>query len=116
MVEDEDSVRRLTERVLRAAGYAITAVSNPAEALKRLEHDGEQYDLLLTDVVLPGMDGWELAMRVREFSPSLRVLFTSGHPRSALPALSQHPEARLLEKPYTRSQLLTAVREVLGSR
>jgi len=116
LVEDEEAVRRLTERVLRGAGFAVTAVSTPVEALTRLERDGVRYDLLLTDVVLPGMDGWDLAMRVREISPSLKVLFTSGHPRSALPTLSQHPEARLLEKPYTRGQLLTAVREALHSR
>jgi len=74
------------------------------------------HDLLLTDVVLPGMDGWELAGRVRDASPATRVLFMSGYPRSALPSLTGRDDIQLLEKPFTPADLVRAVQAAFTER
>lgn len=115
LVEDEPSVLRLAERVLSADGYTVMSARSPAEVLEWVEQRGglPVHDLLLTDVVLPGMDGWELARCVQSLSPSTRVMLMSGYPRSALPSLKERDDVRLLEKPFTPARLLKAVRDAL---
>src|SRR4051794_30912967 len=78
VVEDEDIVRRVAVRALRKSGYTVHEASNGAEALDRFDQVGA-VDLLLTDVVMPGMNGQELANHLRERHPALLVLFMSGY-------------------------------------
>jgi two-component system, cell cycle sensor histidine kinase and response regulator CckA len=114
LVEDEDAVRRLTQRVLSDAGYTVIAVNGPEEALAATA-DGQAVDLLLTDVVMPGMNGPELARLVLERSPATRVLFMSGYTDDAIAQHGVHPgQTALLEKPFTIPELTHAVRAALG--
>jgi signal transduction histidine kinase/ActR/RegA family two-component response regulator len=114
LVEDDEGVRQLTAHHLASSGYRVIAVGNGAAALERLQDLDEPVHLLLTDVVMPGMNGWTLAGRARALQPAIRVVFMSGHPddaRSAGEALAGRP---LIAKPFDRATLLAAVRKALS--
>jgi len=124
VVEDEAPLRRLVERVLSRAGYSVTVAADGREAMGLLEsRNGEGtadapgeagFELLLTDVVMPGMSGPELARRVVERHPDTRVLYISGYDPDALTEAKVRGRVpRLLEKPFTIEDLLHGVREVL---
>lgn len=113
VVEDEDQLRHITERILRDAGYAVLSAPGGAAALE-LWHQ-HRVDLLVTDVVMPGLVGPELASRLREQQPDLRVLYVSGYDQELL-RREHHdgdPRTTLLEKPFTADDLLHAVRGLL---
>jgi CheY-like chemotaxis protein len=107
VVEDDDSVRALVRSVLESAGYDVRVAAEPAEALR-----GPDADLLVTDMLMPGMNGRELAEWIRERAPETRILFISGYTGDDL-ALGEH--ARFLPKPFTPSQLLEQVRRILDA-
>jgi PAS domain S-box-containing protein len=116
IAEDEQVVRHLVAELLGRLGYSVIAAANGTEALELLdEHEGK-VDLLLTDVVMPGMSGRDLAAVVRERCPATRVLFMSGY---AEDAVANHgvlqPGTALLEKPFTAVSLGTTVRAVLDA-
>ncbi|MFO0606202.1 MAG: PAS domain S-box protein [Polyangiales bacterium] len=116
IVEDEDTVRRLAERVLRKAGYDVLAAANGGEALLLSEKHGP-VDLLLTDVVMPHMSGRELADRLARASPGLGVLYMSGYTDDAIVHHGVlEPGARLLAKPFSAAELTRKVREALDAR
>jgi PAS domain S-box-containing protein len=108
LVEDEDPVRELVRRVLENAGYTVLAAGLPSEA-ERLLDETPDVDLLLTDVVMPEMSGYDLAARVGERRPEVRRLFISGYAPN--PAGAQ--AGQLLKKPFAPEQLARAVRAVL---
>jgi len=117
LVEDDRRVRDVTLRILAGAGYRVLPATSPAEALELLgEHGAEPIHLLLTDVVLPGMSGPQLAREVLARSPKTRVLFQSGYSDAAL---AHHGAldggAPLLHKPFTSKALTQRVREVLDA-
>ncbi len=116
VVEDEDGVRKIAERILRGAGYRVQTASNGEEALRLCEkHDGE-IDLLLTDVVMPRMSGRELAERLARTSPKLKVLFMSGYADDAIAhGTVLGPGMRLIGKPFAAAELTRRVREALDS-
>jgi hypothetical protein len=115
LVEDEAALREVTERILRRGGFDVLSAADGAEALRIAEKHPGRLDALLTDVVMPGMLGKELAERVTEVRPGLPVLYMSGY---AQPVLTSHgtldPDVHLLEKPFTGHDLLAALRERLG--
>ncbi len=112
LVDDDEGVRDYTALVLEEAGYEVHAAAN-GEAAFQLLAAGEAFDLLITDVVMPGWDGTELARRVRLVRPDLKVLFTTGYTRHI--ALDALIGADVLDKPYHRDALLFAVgRALLG--
>jgi CheY-like chemotaxis protein len=114
LVEDEEAVRRLAERILRQAGYQVLAAADGPEALRRCETHPEPIALLLTDVVMPGMSGQELAAQLTRRCPQLRVLYVSGYTDDAIVHHGRlDPEARFLGKPFTVDELLRKVREAL---
>jgi two-component system, cell cycle sensor histidine kinase and response regulator CckA len=107
LVEDEAPVRELVRRVLEGAGYIVLAAGLPSEAERLLDETAE-IDLLLTDVVMPEMSGYDLAERVSARRPDMRRLFISGYaPRT------QHVKGPLLKKPFAPEQLARAVRAAL---
>ena len=115
LVEDEDGVREIASRVLMANGYTVTAASTPADALERLQRDDTPLDLLLTDVVMPGISGRELADEIRLSRPELPVIFMSGYPSDYLSKdVSTLGDVRL-RKPFGQATLLGAVRDSLDS-
>jgi hypothetical protein len=117
LAEDDDTVRALAKRILTEGGYLVTPTGRGAEAVRLLEDPRREYDLLISDVVMPGMRGVELAQRARELRPDLPVLMMSGYTSPMAPedrrALAQAP---LLEKPFSRRDLLGEVRSLLDER
>ncbi len=116
VVEDEPHVRTLTARILREAGYEVSEAEGPTQALELAAGLEFGPDVLLTDVVMPGMSGRDLADRLHEKWPATRVLYVSGYTHNTIVhhgVLESGVE--FLGKPFTPSQLLARVREVLGS-
>jgi CheY-like chemotaxis protein len=114
LAEDEQVVRRLVKEMLERLGYSVLVASNGAEALAQLDEHADRVDLLLTDVVMPGMSGRELAGIVRRRCPKARVLFMSGYAEDAVESQGVlQPGAQLLEKPFTATNLGAKVRAVL---
>jgi PAS domain S-box-containing protein len=114
VVEDDDAVRDLLTRCLRSAGYRVQGASNGEEALDLLTRGGETIELLLTDVMMPGMNGRELSVQARGVKPSLKVLLTSGYVDDAtIGAASLDASVPFVSKPYTPATVLTAVRALL---
>ncbi len=117
LVEDEDSVRQFLERMLRQHGYRVHAMTGPAEALAFLQSDDAPLDLLLTDIVMPHMNGRALAARALSIQPLCSVLYISGYTGDVI---TQHgilePGMFLLEKPFSGHALIAKVREVLDRR
>lgn len=116
LVEDEPAVRDVVARFLVNAGYRVITKGDAKAALALFEHNDMTVDLLLTDVVLPVMNGKQLHDRLSALRPGLRVLFMSGYTDDVL---AKHglidPSVTLLEKPLTQAELLRAVRGVLDS-
>jgi CheY-like chemotaxis protein len=114
LVEDDPAVRLLTGALLRGQGYAVTEAPNAEEAEQLLVRDGEGVDLVLSDIVLPGMSGPQLVERLRSKRPTLRVLFMSGY---ADEAVIRHgileTEVAFIQKPFTPDALARKVRETL---
>ncbi len=115
VVEDEQLVRSLARTILERQGYTVLACASGAEALGALaDGAGAAVDLLLTDLVMPGMSGRELAEQVVTQRPGVRVLFTSGYSEDAgLYQGALDSQAHFLAKPYSVQQLSSRVREVL---
>jgi CheY-like chemotaxis protein len=115
LVEDEAQVRAIVARMLEAQGYTVLQAAHGEAALELLE-SAAPIDLLLTDLIMPRMGGRELAERVRELRPGLRVLFTSGYTEDVIVQnrLLDH-DIMLLHKPFTRAALAAKVRETLDA-
>ncbi len=114
LVEDNEMVRDLAATALTALGYRVLAVATADEALALAESRLGDFDLLLTDVVMPGMNGRELADRLVAARPGLKVLFTSGYPADTILRLGIAESAvSFIEKPYLPDQLGRAVRSSL---
>jgi CheY-like chemotaxis protein len=115
VVEDQAAVRDIAVALLERYGYRVTPAAEPADALRRLE-EGQPFDLLLTDVVMPGTNGVALAAAARAMRPDLRVLFMSGYTDDALLKHEGLQPGALLHKPFTPRTLLTRVREALDAK
>ena len=113
LVEDEPMVLDLGSRVLRSHGYRVLVASNATEALQVAREHAGTVDLLLTDVVMPGMPGPELAARLEQVTPGLRVLYVSGYADDSVARLGTEEGISFLAKPFTGEALAARVREVL---
>ena len=115
VVEDQDAVRRLTARVLRAEGYVVLEANGGAEALRvSAAHEG-RIDLLVTDVMMPGMNGREVAAALTETRPELGVLYVSGYSGEALDGVLK-AGAVLLAKPFSSAELCETVAALLARK
>jgi two-component system cell cycle sensor histidine kinase/response regulator CckA len=115
VVEDEVSVRRLACRVLRARGYRVLEASDGREALRLLrQHEGSP-DLVLTDIIMPGLSGPALVERLLRDAPDMKVLYITGYSEEAIRQQDVLPAGgALLEKPFTAHQLAERVRAALA--
>ncbi len=114
LVEDEDDVRELTQMVLSKRGYNVIEAHSPAEAERLAGHGGPEIHLLLTDVVMPGISGRELAKRLTARFPHLRVMFMSGYTYNVIAQNGTLEEGiSFLQKPFTPQLLMEKVREAL---
>ena len=115
VVEDEETVRRLACRVLRARGYRVLEARDGAEALQLVRRHEGPLDLLLTDIIMPGLGGPALVERLLPDRPDLKVLYITGYSEEAIGRHGVLPAGgALLEKPFTAHQLAERVREALA--
>jgi PAS domain S-box-containing protein len=115
IVEDEGKLRGLCVQILEQLGYKVLQAGNGTEAIAVVQGYGDRIDLLLTDVVMPGMNGSELATQLVQHNPGMKVLFTSGYTEDVISHHGVLAEGvSFIGKPYTLSALATKVREVLG--
>jgi len=114
LVEDEDAVRAFSARALRKKGYTVLEARSGEAALTMLRERGEPVDLLITDVVMPEMEGPALVARIRDMQPDVRVIYISGYAQDSLRAsLDDSDGARFLPKPFTLKQLAGAVKDAM---
>jgi two-component system, cell cycle sensor histidine kinase and response regulator CckA len=115
LVEDDPGVRTLAERVMKRLGYDVVAASSGQEALRALTEDPRPLDLLMTDLVMPGMSGRELAETLKALQPGVRVLFTSGYSTDqVLQRGVAQGDGSFLEKPFAPEELERALRRAMG--
>ena len=112
LAEDEDAMRTYLARALENAGYEVVAVDRGTAALPWLET--EAFDLLLTDIVMPEMDGIELAQRCADLSPETKVMFITGFAAVSLRASREAPQAKILSKPFHLRDLVLEVQRIFG--
>jgi len=114
--EDEDSVRRLTVLQLREAGYLVIEAENGDHALRQAAEIGQTVDLLVTDVIMPYMDGKTLSQELAGSLPGLKTLYVSGYTAHAIARHGVLDEGLdFSEKPFSRITLLTRIRQILDS-
>ncbi len=112
LVEDESSLRDMTARMLEASGYRVVTARTAEDALELLQ-DYPDVALVITDVVMPGMSGADLAERLADLRPQLRVLFISGYTDDKLTRVLSMRGSHFLPKPYTVTLLTRKVRQLL---
>jgi two-component system, cell cycle sensor histidine kinase and response regulator CckA len=117
LVEDEEMVREYVHRMLKRKGYSVLVASTPFDALAIAQREAAPINLLLTDVVMPQMNGAALASELRRWQPGCRVLYMSGYTANAILRQGWHEgEIDFLQKPFTQDALGTKVREILDRR
>jgi len=113
LVEDEETVRKVIERLLTKLGYEVESASDAEEAIEIFTERNEEFDLVLTDVVMPGLTGVEMSEVLKEQRPDMRFLFTSGYTSKELGGNPEAPPEPFLPKPFSMDELSRSVREAL---
>jgi PAS domain S-box-containing protein len=115
LVEDEPSILKMATMMLEKLGYTVLATSNPGEAIRLANEHSGQIDMLMTDVVMPGMNGRDLASNLLTFYPDLKRLFMSGYTANVIAHHGVLDEGvHFIQKPFSRKDLAAKVRQVLG--
>ncbi|HZS63830.1 MAG TPA: response regulator [Xanthobacteraceae bacterium] len=115
LVEDEEGLRTLNARGLISRGYTVLEAANGVEAMEVLERRGGDVDLVVSDVVMPEMDGPALLKEMRRRNPSLKIIFVSGYAEDAFQKnLPEHEQFAFLPKPFTLKQLVAVVKETMA--
>ena len=115
LVEDEEAVRAFASRALTSRGYTVLEASTGAEALELMKEQEGAIDLVVSDVVMPEMDGPSLLVELRKERPDLKIIFVSGYAEDAFKKnLPENEKFHFLPKPFTLKQLATAVKETLA--
>jgi two-component system, cell cycle sensor histidine kinase and response regulator CckA len=115
LVEDEEELRALNARGLKSRGYTVIEAGNGVEALAELEKQGGRVDVVVSDVVMPEMDGPTLMKALRERKPDIKIIFVSGYAEDAFDKnLADRKEFNFLAKPFTLKQLVTVVKETMA--
>jgi hypothetical protein len=117
LTEDEQDVREIAREFLESGGYKVVEAKDASEAVQLARQHNGAIDLLVTDMVMPGMTGQELAVQLQREYPGLCIVFMSGYSEHAATEMANaDPTVRLLSKPFSRGALLRTVREILHSR
>lgn len=114
LAEDEEAMRGYLGRALEKAGYEVVCVDRGTDAVPLLE--SQHFDLLLSDIVMPEMDGIELAQRCNEISPATKVMFITGFAAVTLKASREQPAAKVLSKPFHLRDLVLEVERIFADR
>ncbi len=114
LVEDEPKIMRMTSIMLQRLGYSVLAANSPKEAIKLVEEFGEKIDLLITDVIMPGMNGKELAHKLLQKQTDMKCLFMSGYTADIINKQGKlEAGMSFLQKPFSRNELASKVRTTL---
>ena len=114
LAEDDDSMRRFLKKALEKAGHSVIDASQGDEALTELQL--REFDLLLTDIVMPVMDGIELARRAAQIDPDMKIMFITGFAAVALNPANRAPEdAKILSKPFHLKDLVQEVERMVAA-
>jgi PAS domain S-box-containing protein len=114
LVEDEPEILGIIKRILENTGYAVHAAQNPSEAIRIASEGRYEFQLLLTDVVMPEMNGSELACKLNEMIPDLKIIFMSGYTADVIAGCAVgDDETRFIQKPFSIATLVTTVEKVL---
>ncbi len=116
LVEDEDVVRSFAARALKSRGYEVLEAGSGVEALEVMEANGGKVDIVVSDVVMPEMDGPTLFKELRKVNPKLKFIFVSGYPNDAFREAVGSEEFAFLPKPFSLPQLAAKVKEELAAR
>ncbi len=114
LAEDEEAMRTYLARALENAGYEVVAVDRGTAAVPLLKTS--EFDLLLSDIVMPEMDGIELAQKCAEISPKTKVMFITGFAAVTLKASREAPQAKVLSKPFHLRDLVMEVERIFGQQ
>ena len=116
LVEDEDGLRSLNARGLRSRGYSVIEAANGVEAMEALDEKDGAVDLVVSDVVMPEMDGPTLLREMRKRNPNLKIIFVSGYAEEAFDkSLPENEQFAFLPKPFALSALVEKVKETMTS-
>lgn len=116
LAEDDDSMRDFLAKALKRAGHEVISCSDGDEGLSVFEGQPDGFDLLLTDIVMPGIDGIELARRAAETVPGLKIMFITGFAAVALnPGSGAPTQAKVLSKPFHLRELVDEVARVMAA-
>jgi len=110
LAEDDEAMRTYLARALEKAGYSVMSVGSGVEAMPFIKT--EIFDLLVSDIVMPEMDGIELARRCNELSPTTKVMFITGFAAVSMRASQAAPEARMLSKPFHLRDLVAQIEKI----
>lgn len=113
VVDDESNTREFIESVLMPLGYNVVVSASGEEALQLTENEKMEVDLLLSDVVLPGIKGHELAEKFKNLNPDIKCLFMSGYLCPSIAMGSENREGAFLKKPFSRATLVDKMRKML---
>lgn len=114
LAEDDESMRRFLSAALERAGHKVTACGDGADAYEHLQ--GFKFDLLLSDIVMPGLDGIELAKRAADMDPALKIMFITGFAAVALHPAAQAPkQAKVLSKPFHLRDIVQEVERMIAA-
>jgi len=114
LVEDEETVRQMTNDMLEQSGYTTLVAATPEEALAICASKDQRIDLLLTDVIMPGMNGRELSRHITLSRPEIRVMFMSGYAADILPEEGADATLHFIKKPFSLQVLLQGIEHSLG--
>jgi len=115
LVEDEDAVRMFASRALKTKGYTVYEAESGVKALQLIEEEGIEVDLIVSDVVMPQMDGPTLINRLRERDKQIKIIFISGYAEDAFRKNLDAKDVNFLPKPFSLKQLAEKVKDVLES-
>jgi CheY-like chemotaxis protein len=117
LVEDEDSILKIVRRILEKLGYAVLSANSPMEAISLAAEHADEINLLITDVVMPEMNGRELSERLQGLYPNLKALFMSGYTADIIANRGVlEGDVSFIEKPFSKKDLAFKVREVLDEK
>jgi len=115
VVDDEPTVLGLCQKMLRLGGYDVTAAATGEEALRLVQNSSADFDLALLDVMLPGMNGVDLASRIRVESPNTRIVLMTGYRPEEIASVLGNASYPIIWKPFKTESLLRMVENALGS-
>jgi len=110
IVDDESPIRKIIRRNLEAQAFQVEEADNGEAALRLIQSRSEPFHLVLTDLMLPEIDGWQVAVTLRQYRPSVGVICMSAHPKAVPPIDHVETPVPVLEKPFTAENLYVAIR------